>query len=415
MKKIKTLLINYKFYFCLFLVLTFSYQVNAVAFDVNQKTLSIVQDEQQNLHLKMNYNFEDFVTPSVGYAACSDFNDNILQNNYCNIKDRILEIGTNELESILNSAIALEVLYKDDYHVFYHGQRREFCLLQDLYTKLYEIFEKEKLEDFIFIRVPGKDFSKFADPFEFINCYRDQILTANHPYIIFDNNGEVNKSILAVNPSIFGNSISSINKYISECTFKYFVRSANITGTYFMQLCKNMFTLFNVSNRFYKYQDKFQELLDFLASFEAGKTGSLVQIFIPKTFVDQITYRANPGGTPFYGVDKIGHICVTEVLNQYLQTLADYPSFVYKKLFMQERFFSDTDELDQLQFRILLTNKKMLNPHSGIKFFRHCVQTEGMCLYKEKLENLANEMAEELTKRRGFWSRVWSGMKSLFA
>lgn len=359
--------------------------------------INIVFDENQDQYLKINSTL--FATtnivnsPTLCYISIPEIKTNILSNN---IRSRIEEIGTENLEKIINEIIAKELELSDEYFVFYHGQKREFLLLQDLYTKLYEFFNQKNLKDFHFIRIPNKKYNKFKTPYDFLFSNKYKISNSSYPWNVFDNDYEIKRHILAVNVSLFGNSLSCINKYISECTFKFFIRSDNITNIDFANIYKEILDFFKRAKIFNKYKKEFNNLLELLSEFEKTKTGNLIQIFIPKNLVNKIMYRSFQGGTPFYGIIKNPELTVNKLLQNYstdlLSILTTWPLHDASKL----------SELDEIQFRILLTNEIMLNPESGVKIFRYTIETENIKIYKKNLDRLINTIIEENEDQKNF-------------
>ncbi len=337
-------------------------------------------------------------SPTLAYASVPQFKKHLLCDEYWdNLKDQIIYIGTEYIEPIINKVIKNTVKYSNDYVPFFHGQRREFRLLQDIYTKLYEIFNETKLDEFCFIRVPNKNFETFKKTEDFITKYELEILNNSYPDSVFDNNKEANQHILSVNPSLFSNTIYSLSRYISECTFKYFIRSDNITSIDILDFVEKMFDNFNINWIFLKHRSDIKYLIKLLQEDEIHKTGSLLQIFIPKNIVNQITYRSRQGGAPFYGIEKENHIPTTNILDQFPRSL----------LQLSENGFYDANtyfntgsyqELDQLQFRILITKNIMLNPNSGVKIIRHTSLTPNMKIYKKELTILLKKIIKDIKK-----------------
>ncbi|MCK4651376.1 hypothetical protein KAT08_04345 [Candidatus Babeliales bacterium] len=360
--------------------------------------------------------YEDYISsPTIAYSKVQQFNNYLLCDNYWdNIKNKIIYIGTKKLESIINKVINYEKKFYKTHFIFYHGQKREFRILQDIYTKLYETFNKTKLKDFFFLRIPNKNFDKFQIIDEFINHYKYKILNNSYPFNIFDNNKNANQHILSVNTSLFGNTLYSLEKYICECTFKYFVRSENITTIAILDLAKEMFSLFNVYWVFNKYKYEIKNLINLLSQEENSKTGNLIQIFIPKIFVNTITYRATPGGSPFYGLDATNHLPTQNILETYPQVLFELSNYGY---FNNNKYFNTGTytELDELQFRILITNEIILNPNSGVKIIRYTTKTENMSLYEKKFKNLLKKMTVDLKKEKmGFIDLISITAKNFF-
>ena len=332
-------------------------------------------------------------SPTLAYSAVPNFNKHTLHDEYFdNIENKIKKIGSKKIEKIINKIVKKELEYSKDHIIFYHAQKREFIVLQDIYKKLYETFNNTIVKDFLFLRIPNPAFDQFETTQDFISHYKFKILNHSYPFNVFDNDPQVNSHILSTNISLFGNTLSSLNKDISECTFKYFIKSKNITNVDIMNLCKEMFELFKLSSHtFEKYKPQLQNLISLLSENEIEKTGILLQIFVPKNWVNKITYRANRGGTPFYGISTFfswGQPTSLEILESYTK---DVLSLLNSTITLMN---PKLNELDMLEYRILMTNKEMLNPYCGIKIFRYTTKTLNMQLYKQELKKLVQEIID---------------------
>jgi hypothetical protein len=351
------------------------------------------------LNLTLNYPTTDnhyAQSPSFCYAATPSFNGIILTSQVADIRNDILRIGQSNVENIINQIIEREVEHSKDFVVLYHAQQREYVLLHDLIRALYQIIKKTPLTDFDFLRVPTEDF----DTHDSVEAF----LIKNPPYQNYDHQENINKYLLSVNATLFGNSYWSYDKYISECTFKYFLRSANggVTKDYSLFIA-DLFNFIKKRKFFTKYKTKIIEMIKLLNQKESGKTGCLFQIFVPHTMVDTITYRAVPSGIPYYRLPGIDFsqmpyysaypttetpVNTSTLLQTYSARLVDY-------LATTSPAFSNTHiqtEFDEIQFRILLDNKHMLNPNSGIKIYRYINQTPNFDAYQKELTNLVDEL-----------------------
>lgn len=349
--------------------------------------LSIVLDNNNELHLEPNGSTQDAnytTSPTLAYANCPNFYDWILNNNNSNIAYRIMDIGIKNLEKIINKAIDREIQFYDTHFVLYHGQKREFLLTQDIYKKLYEKINKVRLRKFIFLRIPNDEFDEYKNMTKF--------LRRNDPYQYgFDNDPYINKHILSVNASLFGNSLYTINKYISECTFKYFVRSQNITSMDFLDLCEDAFETLQINSLFYNYTTDLIDLISLLSNYEKEKTGILLQIFIPKEKINNITYRAKVQGNPFYQT-SIMQFDTSSAISEYTNTLIR----MQNNRSFYNNYFANMFDIDELQFRLLLTNDVILNPNSGVNIFRYTNITPNLTSYKQKLSILINKIIKDL-------------------
>lgn len=341
-------------------------------------------------------------------------------------------LGKETFSHFIADPIEKELELRDNYYVFYHGQKREFLLIQDLFARLNELVYKKALKDFVMLRIPDNDHKKVTDVKQFLTEHEDEI---KNRIGMTDHKSSLSKILLAVNPFLFGSSYDQ-----GESAFAYFLNSESSTKLKFniFDLAKNVFKNFNLDLN-EKYETKINELIELLEKDENDKTGLLQQIFVPKKIIDEISYRCVVGGrlyhnninakvstdlkeyqgTQNHGLlekyvqnpfmvakhysklgfyfgslialsglgalsSKIGLTSLSEKCVYYSQNvlLMDY--------IMYQMFRSDlpNTKIDQMQFRILLDEDVMLNPESGVKIFRYCNETESVKEYKEKLDAL---------------------------
>src|SRR5208283_2512227 len=100
-------------------------------------------------------------------------------------------------------------------------------------------------------------------------------------------------------------------------------------------------------------ENEIKELSNLLSAYEKNKTGVLLQIFIPKSLVNDIAYRCNPCGLIYHN-DK------NPEKNRPSDDLCEY----------QAKNSLDDYSLDSTQFRLLMT-QQMLDSTSGVKIFRY--------------------------------------------
>jgi len=334
--------------------------------------IQFIQDTTQNIMLKLNETSNCQTLSHLSHHHIRNWVISYKQNDRTEYyKQKIHQIGHTQLESLFNQIIEKEQKYKNAYHVFYHGQKREFMLLQDLFAQLYKLKYKKALTDFIMLRIPDDaDLKKYPNIKKFLEEYDGiHFHDAHNPF---------RKLLLSVNPSLFGNSYSYQDAGLSS-TFYFFINSRNCSRIDLSPLIKDTFDYFGMSSCYQNHQEEFDELLQLLSEEEQTKTGLTIQIFVPKDLVDTITYKAYPGGEPTE--NPIIHSPATE-LEQYKQE-----SFIKKIGF---------DTLDGIQFRLLMHTKYMLNPKSGIKFFRYYNETKNICLYQEKLQLLISQIENEI-------------------
>ena len=291
----------------------------------------------------------------------------------CEFENKINSIGPDFFKEFLGQVLSKELLYKDDYVVFYHGQQRQFMALQDIYQDLFESVYKKTLQDFFMMRVPGADFEKFGDIHEFLhkNIENGRINRCD-----FDEIPKIKKRLLAVNPCLFGNS-----RYLCECSFYYFIYSSNASGTNFNEFISRLFEFFKLHEFYENYFNEISEMLDLLSAYEEDQTGVLLQIFVPKSLVDNVAYRCRPWGLLHYDGPE-NHMASVDL---------DY--FQNDPI---EKFKLDYD-LDSVQFRVLM-NPVMLDPSKGAKFFRYGKETANVKKYKNLRSNLSRKISSLLAQ-----------------
>lgn len=359
------------------------YQIAAIQpysyhFPVTTTVNSILGATYTTLGLQYAIHQEHPKTQTLAYL-----NRDRLRSNLETFSTKINGIGKTFFEELFKTTLKREIQFNKGYRVFYHGQRRQFMLLQDLYNGLYQILHKKMLRDFILLRIPHKDFSHFTTASDFLHaCVKDGTLK-----IYFDDDYTIRKHLLAVNPSLFGNTTYGSG----ECTMQFFIDSDNIGSFSIATLVEELFNHFDYQSHFLKYKRDIQELEDLLAAYEHAKTGLLLQIFVPEHLVNSVAYRCKPYGIPYYADEHFEQHPATHDLTTYKESYGDnYPGSSYGN------FLSPQDkEIDAVQFRLLITNA-LLNPKSGIKFFRYCNQTENMEQYRAKLKKLLMNIATDI-------------------
>jgi hypothetical protein len=295
-----------------------------------------------------------------------------LQNKINTSFDRdIKNIGEDFFKKLFRTVLKRERDFNKGYDVFYHGQKREFILFQDLYKGLYQIVCKRLLDTFVPLRVPDNDFTKFTNINDFLHYY---IKSNEFSNCAFDHRPHIRKLLLPVNASLFGNSYNS-----GECTFYYFVNSYNIKDFDILDLVEDIFKSFpGYEKYFLRYKKEITNLNKLLSKEEKDKTGLLIQIFVPENQVDSLAYCCKPFGDLYFNDNKPENHPATEILNNYKQSKS-----------WKNR------EFDEIQFRLLI-NKSMLDPNSDIKFFRYYKKTAGVKIYEKRVKKLLSKIATDV-------------------
>ncbi len=290
------------------------------------------------------------------------------------IINRLKAIGPDTINTIVKQVLQREEeLLTQNYAVFYHAQKREFMLLQDLIALLVKILHKKAVNNFVFMRAPGND-----DPYN--NVIR---FLKDKPYF-HDSQEEIRKILLSVNPCLFGN-ISGQDNGLS-CTFGFFLQSDNVNNTDFERLIKQIFAHFNVEHCYTRHEQHIKKLLSLLTLSDPQSTGLLLQIFVPPNLVDQIAYRAWPGGMPHHNpfASLPYNIKPSKELSDYTKA----PFFTA----------APAHDIDAIQYRLLITNDVLLNPDSKTRIFRYYNRTPNVIQYEQERNKLFNELTRELAQ-----------------
>ncbi len=345
---------------------------------------NIIDDAYQKLGLKNSID-KPKQTQTLAYLS----NHTLYENLNWHFSKRVNELGSNFFKELFREIIEKEIEFKDDYYVFYHGQKREFTLPQDIYQGLYKIAYKKILHDFVMLRFPDKDFSKFGSVENFIKQYMDNGELTNH-LVWFDTQPHVKKYLLSVNSTLFGNTALD---WGGECSFCYFINSSNVTEVDVCDLVSQAFQAFKMNKYFDQYRELIKELNNLLGDYEKEKTGLLLQIFVPQKLVDEVAYRCAPGGF-VYGP------CGKSLLNKIFGGISYNPASKDLEAYKDcDSFDSDLsgNVLDTMQFRLLM-NKKMLDPKSGVKIFKYCNETPNLKKYKTELKTLLGKIEQGYEK-----------------
>ena len=115
-----------------------------------------------------------------------------------------------------------------------------------------------------------------------------------------------------------------------------------------IDIIENLFKFFKISHLFINYRRDIQQLIDLLADYSNKKTGLLLQILIPKTQIDYIAYRGQPGYYPYYGENATKHNASDDLSNYQNNSFSLFPT---------------PDNVDEMQLRLLINKYYLLNPN----------------------------------------------------
>ena len=288
------------------------------------------------------------------------------------IIDCIKAIGPDTINAIIKQALQREKEHlKQNYAVFYHAQKLEFLLIQDLIAMLVKILHKKASNNFVFLRLP-----QATDPYNNVTQF------LNSKTYFHDSEADIRNILLSVNPCLFGN-ISGQDDGLS-CTFGFFLRSTNVNGTDFESWVQQIFAYFNAESCYDRHKNQLITMQKLLAQNNAQRTGLLLQIFVPQEHLDQITYRAWTGGMPFHSpFAPLPHTI------QPSKELSDYT---------KAPFFTAIPayDIDSIQYRLLITNDVLLNPDSKTHIFRYYNRIPNVIQYEQERNIFFDELAREL-------------------
>lgn len=351
----------------LFIVLLF---LSQFIFGANDQFVRVINDNTGFTNTRL-----DFRIP--GKKNCQT----ITYLNHSNLRQKIEEnysykinlIGKEFFENLINTIIEKELELKENYYVFYHGKQLEFLLFDELLDALNKIILKKNIKDFFMLRIPDQDHKKFKNVSDFLSYYKKngQIYDWD-----FDHKNQIQKLLLSVNPSLFGNNYNS-----GECTFYYFLNSQNAASPNVQNLIKDIFEFFKIEYLYKKYENRISNLLQLLSTYDPKKTGILLQIFVPKNIIDEVAYRCIPWGNLYYQ-DPEFHPASVDV-DKYQNN-----TFSYSELL-------STYTLDEIQFRLLI-NEKLLDPNSKIRMFRYYNEIDTVTQYKKEFKNLIDQINQDV-------------------
>ena len=305
---------------------------------------------------------------------------------------------------IIAAALAKEETYKDDFYVFYHGMDNVWRVPQDLYTQLYAHFYPAILDpsikDFIFLR--------FGSHYPTIKP-QDFLLTELKRSGLINDHGTMGELLLAVNLALFGNVGTP-----SECSWEYFIKSRGHTNPdrKIYELIMDRFSLTH------KYIDELMSLVELYRT----KEETLLQVFVPKNLIDVIGYLAWIRGNP--ASEEIMEWVLASVRSKRFpktQQSLDALTRMFKNEQEKNPLFNDLigqvkagafalssflhtyrnnpeqiKNINMFMARLIFTSEVLLNPKSGIKFFRFSTATsEQLKTYHDRLTHIIQKILSE--------------------
>lgn len=309
---------------------------------------------------------------------------------------------------VIATCVVREEEHSKTHDVFYHALNNEWLLTQDLDKQLYAATKSPNQKTMSGEFVPLR-----ASIGESVTA-RDYLINQFATRGNIDDTLPSNKGfLLSTNLALFG----SVG-WRFECTWNYFMAPSS-REPFDKKYIEAILNKYNFSP---KYADELVALVDIL---RRSKTESLVQIFIPRALVDEIAYVAWVKGIPAHQKTIKWAMDVTRkqndprwAINKLTEMFKDEqqqnPLFKETIQLINEGKFGvrellgayrnkpwEVDNLNLLQARLIITKEILLNPTSGVKFYRYStLDAKDVDEYRIKLNAIVDRMVREGTQKQ---------------
>jgi hypothetical protein len=319
-------------------------------------------------------------------------------------------------KKFLAKILALEKKYKQSHYVFYHAFSKAWLVPQDLMLELTKALRPltTTLPNFRFLR--WQEFAK-QNVTDFL---MNEISSEG---LINDNSPGHRASLLSVNLALFGNV-----GFEGESTFDYFLKPKSHAKVD-AQIIKGILKIYDAPET---YLDDILALNEQYLSPEIAhgepREQVLLQIFIPKSIVDDVGYVAWVQGIPYERelvamIDNLARSSLTrpptfsggtepilkKIREQFKKDKENDPLYakiikhIKKGRFRLSRLlekYTNTPAaipgIQNVQARLLFTDQLLLNPSSNILFYSHDLIPENdKKRYKQKMKNITNKIVSE--------------------
>jgi hypothetical protein len=350
-------------------------------------------------------------TPSLAEVVSFTKPDRFTQTeahlNLANIRELIRKsYQVEQYLDVISTVIANEAKFKDTHYAFYNTTSNSWRLGQDLYTRLFAYKNPIKVKkDFKFLRFNNEAITSTAQGF-LVNELKEKGLV--------DDNTSIKAIMLSVNLSLFANV-----GFPGECSWDYFIKPRS-HAVPLRAVYETMLTNFGMSHDFI---DELMALVDIYDT----KEDTIIQILVPKDKIDEIGYLAWVKGIPAHS-ETINWILqnaksknfqkhVKPVMEQLTETFAQEkdtnPLYTHMMEGIEAGEFSldaflkiyrntpwQLKEINDLTARLLFTPNVLLNPDSGVKFYRFSTVTKDKLKeYNKKLNGIIDRMIAEKEAR----------------
>lgn len=348
----------------------------------------------KNFVPKLREKFAEYITedgylkvPSPTLAYIFHEGSELLVQKFLGDNERFAHLNVPQVLLDYSFKVSTEIIKKEieycsqGYFVFYHGQKLDHKLLQDLKEFFYELKEKKKLKDFIFVRQINsqtlESISKYKNTSQYLRNFFKEYGS--------DDCSEVSETLLPANYCFFGNSIN-----IGESSFAYFILRMLFPTKIIMNQIKALFLQENKILEFELIKSRLQELVHILNDErEDDHTDNLLQIFLPNTLANLI-YFALP-----YGY-KYKCNCLKKILSKCVFGKSFDCDCDFNKLCQRYQVQPNIkmSSIDAEQIRIMLKPEIFMNPGIGMKIFSYTNETEKIKQYNSKIEQIKNFISQ---------------------
>jgi|GEM_PF-6236654 len=299
------------------------------------------------------------------------------------------------------------------YYVFYHAHKKELGLIFDIYKEIFDFLsisagsgQTVLMRDIMSPRgYQYRTVNEFLDSWPLTTFYQDQVTARNNRRLDRwmggwnDSKDPLRMLLLSANISLFGNAGNDLSS-----SLYFFVHSESFSDT--ESILTSFFKIWKFDEKYIKQLNDLQQLV------EGGKSGHMLQIFIPKEQINNLVYISEIYGIPWhekitetFDARKQRHTDALSILDLYRNNPSaivtdmgkgDYK--MYNKTPQDKRLtpnFLNTASkfsVNPLQARILLT-PQLFDPASGIKMFRYSLTPETQLPeYKKQLKAIVQNM-----------------------
>jgi len=268
------------------------------------------------------------------------------------------------------------------YHVFYHAHEAQNRVLQDFMTHLLTFETQTEHPHFIPLRfwhtaqIEKTEVRYYLDSSGLLEKRTN------------DNDLNINKDLLAVNISLFGNL-----KTHGESTLAYYLANRSISKVTTHHTIQPIFSFYDFDTQY------LTQLCEVMKESYMENRGSILQICIPRPLVDHTVYLARAYGYPYkYNLNVGGFTTITTAstkeysLQTHITPILDalQDGSLLQKL-RDKRPENIKETMSEFQARIILGKDIMLNPQSGVKIFRiDNLPASKRAWYHQQIKKIAN-------------------------